>query len=218
MDVFIKRIQTRASRQGVRVSKPAIRELYNKYVANPALPTEVEMSLVLGELLKSPQSTELAIPEPEIIEITPDSHPDVWETLQPPTEEPTASNSSLTAVPSSTLTDELSAGLTQRQIQSAVEQHFGKESVETKQAILNYVAQDTFATATELRTALTRLREMKLEILMKIVLDHNQASGTDQNLIQSALTQATQQRQEESRDFFNQFENQLAGMKAAFGL
>ena len=48
--------------------------------------------------------------------------------------------------------------ITQQQIQEAVEQQFGRENVETKTAILNYVAQDTFSTAQELQTALTKLR------------------------------------------------------------
>jgi hypothetical protein len=220
MDIYIKRIQTRASRQGVRASKPAIRELYTKFVANPALPTEVEMSLVLGELLNQAQSTELATTEPETIEITLDSQPPTEETVEEtPAIAPQTKQSALTTTGETkptTTTD--SPALSQNQIQIAVEEHFGKESAEIRGAILNYVAKDSFKTATELQTALEQLRQMNLDILMKIVLDHNQQSSEDRNRIQEALLNATQQREVESKDFFTQFENQLAGMRAAFGL
>lgn len=226
MDTFIKRLQTRASKQGVRVSKDQVRAIYPNCVADLENPTEVEMGLALGEIIRLHSPKDLTIAQPETIEITPDSHPETWEILQPPAEEtpqetpaiaPQTEQSALTTN-TQNLTDSLSTNLTQTEIQSAVEQHFGRESLETKTAILNYIAKDTFTTATELRTALSRLREMKLEILMKIVLDHNQEAATDQTLIQDALIKATQQRQEESQDFFNQFENQLQGMRAAFGL
>jgi hypothetical protein len=109
-------------------------------------------------------------------------------------------------------------GITQQQIQEAVEQQFGKENLETKQAILNYVAQDTFATAQELQAALSKLRQMRLDILMKLISDHNQASSSDENLLKSALLQASASRQRESADFFDSFDSQLSQMRAAFGI
>jgi hypothetical protein len=135
---------------------------------------------------------ELTIPQPQITEITPESNPELWETLQPPTEQPTPqqepqqmtpaqptaqpSNSTLATSSRSDIAQASSVNLsiTQQQIQEAVEQQFGRENVETKTAILNYVAQDTFSTAQELQTALSKLRQMKLDILMKLIADHNQ--------------------------------------------
>jgi hypothetical protein len=108
--------------------------------------------------------------------------------------------------------------ITQQQIQQAVEQQFGKENIETKTAILNYVAQDTFSTAQELQTALSKLRQMRLDILMKLISDHNSQSSSDEDLLKNALFAATANRQRETEDFFGSFENQLAEMRAAFGV
>lgn len=227
MDTYIKRLQTRASKQGVKVSKDQVRAIYPNCVADPSNPTEVEMALALGEIIRIHSPKDLAIAEPETIEITPESNPDAWENLQPVEETveeteaiaPQSEQSALTTTTETkpaTLTD--SPALSQQQIQSAVEQHFGKESAEIRGAILNYVAKDSFKTATELQSALAQLRQMNLDILMKIVLDHNQQSSEDRSRIQEALLNATQQREAESNDFFSQFENQLQGMRAAFGL
>jgi hypothetical protein len=41
MDKFIKRLQTRASRKGVSVSKSQVREVYQSVVASPESPTRV---------------------------------------------------------------------------------------------------------------------------------------------------------------------------------
>jgi hypothetical protein len=108
--------------------------------------------------------------------------------------------------------------VTQQQIQEAVEQQFGRENVETKTAILNYVAQDTFSTAQELQTALSKLRHTRLDILMKLIADHNQASGEDENLLKKALLQASASRHQETADFFDSFDNQLIQMRASFGI
>jgi hypothetical protein len=106
MDKFIKRIQTRANRQGLSVSKQVVREVYQSVVINLAQPTEIEISAVIEKLksqssAQEPITQELTTSEEKnlgTIEITSDTHPDLWETLQPPTEpqlfdtEPTKEN------------------------------------------------------------------------------------------------------------------------------
>ena len=243
MDKFIKRLQTRASRKGISVSKSQVREVYTQVVVEPESPTDEEILSVIEQLEKQYQAPsheasgdELTIPQPQITEITPETNPEIWETLQPPTEQPTPqqepqqmtpaqptaqpSNSTLTTSNRSGMTQASSGNLsiTQQQIQEAVEQQFGRENVETKTAILNYVAQDTFATAQELQTALSKLRQMRLDILMKLIADHNQASGKDEDLLKNALLTATANRQRETEDFFGSFENQLLQMRATFGV
>jgi plasmid stability protein len=243
MDKFIKRLQTRASRKGISVSKSQVREVYTQVVVEPESPTDEEILSVIDQLEKQylapsheASGDELTIPQPQITEITPESNPEVWETLQPPTEQPiqqeepqqmtpaqaTAqpSNSTLATSSRSTLSQTSSGNLsvTQQQIQEAVEQQFGRENVETKTAILNYVAQDTFSTAQELQTALSKLRQMRLDILMKLIADHNQASGEDENLLKKALLQASASRHQETADFFDSFDNQLIQMRASFGI
>jgi hypothetical protein len=245
MDKFIKRLQTRASRKGLNVSKSQVREVYQSVVATPESPSEQEMSAVIQALEEQFQAPsyesnggDLEIAKPQITEITPESHPDAWETLQPPTEQPiptpqqepqqmtpaqfTAQPSTSTLATSNPSTLSKPSGgnlaITQQEIQQAVEQQFGKENVETKTAILNYVAQDTFATAQELQTALSKLRQMRLDLLLKLIADHNRESSSDEDLLKNALLNATNNRHRETEDFFGNFENQLQQMRAAFGI
>jgi len=243
MDKFIKRLQTRASRKGISVSKSQVREVYTQVVVTPDSPTDEEILSVIEQLeaqYKAPSyeasGDELTIPQPQITEITPESNPELWETLQPPTEQPTPQqepqqmtpaqptaqplNSTLATSSRSDIAQASSGNLsiTQQQIQEAVEQQFGRENVETKTAILNYVAQDTFSTAQELQTALSKLRQMKLDILMKLIADHNSQSSSDEDLLKNALLTATANRQRETEDFFGSFENQLLEMRATFGV
>ncbi len=243
MDKFIKRLQTRASRKGLAVTKSQVREVYQTVVMEPESPSEQEMSIVIQKLEEQFQapsyegnSSELEIAKPQISETSPDNS-DVWQPVQAPTEQLTPvhqeeskmtpaqstaqpSTSTLATSNPSTLIKPSEANLTitQQEIQQAVEQQFGKENVETKTAILNYVAQDTFATAQELQAALSKLRQMRLDILMKLIADHNQASNSDEDLLKNALLNATNNRHRETEDFFGSFENQLQQMRAAFGI
>jgi hypothetical protein len=59
---------------------------------------------------------------------------------------------------------------------------------------------------------------MRLDILMKLIADHNQASGEDEKLLKSALSQATANRQRETEDFFDSFESHLMQVRANFGI
>ncbi|MBD1804046.1 hypothetical protein H6F98_00970 [Microcoleus sp. FACHB-SPT15] len=242
---YIKTVQTRLTRKGTRLSKSQIREIYNEVVVAPLAPTEDELSVVMERLEKQYQAPshegsqgDLTIPEPEITEITPEGDPDTWEILEPPTQEPSqpaiqepeemmqptqpaqeergdlaTSNGSTSSHLSGAFTT-----VTQQQIQEAVEQQFGRENVETKTVILNYIAQDTFATATELQQALSKLRQMRLDILLKLISDHNQQASGDENLIKKALLQASASRQQETSDFFDSFDKRLIEMRANFGI
>jgi hypothetical protein len=59
---------------------------------------------------------------------------------------------------------------------------------------------------------------MRLDILMKLIADHNQASSSDEDLIKTALLQASASRQKETTDFFGSFDSQLMQMRATFGI
>jgi hypothetical protein len=221
MDKFIKRLQTRASRKGISVSKSQVREVYTQVVVEPESPTDEEIVFVIEQLEKqylapshepdnqlATTTESIPAPQEEPQEMTPAQ----------PTAQP--SNSTLATSSRSDIAQASSGNLsiTQQQIQEAVEQQFGRENVETKTAILNYVAQDTFATAQELQTALAKLRQMRLDILMKLIADHNSQSSSDEDLLKSALIQASANRQRETEDFFGSFENQLLQMRATFGV
>ncbi|HEY9652294.1 MAG TPA: hypothetical protein V6C95_16665 [Coleofasciculaceae cyanobacterium] len=221
MDKFIKRLQTRASRKGISVSKSQVREVYQSVVSALESPSEEEMSAVIQKLeaqyqASSHEPTQLTTVE----ESVPVQHQEETQSM-PPTQAPAQpSNSSLATSNRSTLSQASNGdlGITQQQIQQAVEEQFGKESIETKTAILNYVAKDTFNTAKELQSALAKLRQTKLDILMKLISDHNQAASSDEGLLKNALLTATANRQRETEDFFGSFESQLSSMRAAFGV
>lgn len=221
MDKFIKRLQTRASRKGISVSKSQVREVYTQVVVTPEAPTDEEIVFVIEQLEKQYQAP--SHEEENQLTTTAESAPVQHQETEPMTPaQPTAqpSNSTLATSSRSTLSQASSANLTitQQQIQEAVEQQFGKENVETKTAILNYVAQDTFSTAQELQTALSKLRQMRLDILMKLIADHNSQSSSDEDLLKNALLTATANRQRETEDFFGSFESQLLQMRAMFGV
>jgi hypothetical protein len=225
MNKFVTRLQTRASRKGIRVPKSQVREVYQSVVADPESPTEEEMSVVIQKL-----ETQFQAPshEPTTSELTVTEQPaltqqeEVKEMLQPtpaqPAQEP--SNGALATSVQKGLSRgcESDTGVTQTQIIEAVEQQFGKENFETKTAILNYVLNDTYATATELKAALAKLRQMRLDLLLKLIADHNQASASDENQIKTALLQASSARQKETEDFFASFDARLLQMRTNFGI
>jgi BRCT domain type II-containing protein len=221
MDKFIKRLQTRASRKGISVSKSQVREVYTQVVVTPDSPTDEEILSVIEQLEKQylapshEQENQLATTAESTP--TPQQEPQEMTPAQP-TAQP--SNSTLATSSRSSLSQASSANLsiTQQEIQQAVEQQFGRENVETKTAILNYVAQDTFSTAQELQMALSKLRQMRLDILMKLIADHNSQASSDEDLLKNALASATANRQRETEDFFGSFENQLLQMRAVFGV
>jgi plasmid stability protein len=220
MDKFIKRLQTRASRKGISLSKSQVREIYTQLVVEPESPTDEEMTVVIQELENQYQAPSFK-PTNELA--TTESAPiQQQETEEMTPAQPTAQPSSSTLATSSrsdiTQASSGNLSITQQQIQQAVEQQFGKENIETKTAILNYVAQDTFSTAQELQTALSKLRQMRLDILMKLISDHNSQSSSDEDFLKNALLVATANRQRETEDFFGSFENQLLQMRATFGV
>ena len=132
MNIFAKRLQTRASRKGIKVSMQQVRDVYQSVVNDLENPTTEEMDLVLAKLESSFQEVgeSLAIPEPVITNITNDSHPDIWEILQPeenalasdhtelesenlPTVTPTSSEIEPLVEPTNLEPDELEGALTQ---------------------------------------------------------------------------------------------------------
>lgn len=116
MEKFIKRIQSRLTYNGIKVSKTECREAFQQFVPqeNWNNPSDGQIALVVQQLtlweknsqieessknsalkIQEPEiSEDLAAPiqEPETFEITPQDNPGIWETLQPPDqqEEPTS--------------------------------------------------------------------------------------------------------------------------------
>jgi predicted transcriptional regulator/plasmid stability protein len=225
MDKFIKRLQTRASRKGISVSKSQVREVYQSVVTTPEHPSEEEMSAVIQKLEAQYQAPSYEVTNSQLTvteqpELTQAEEPKemIQSTPAQPAQQPSSSTLATSNRSSLSHPSDTSTAPTQTQIIEAVEKEFGKENFETKTAILNYVLNDTYQTATELQGALAKLRQMRLDILMKLIADHNQASGEDEKLFKSALSQAAANRQQETEDFFDSFENQLTSVRASFGI
>ena len=223
MDKFIKRIQSRVSRQGIKVTKDQVRAVYSERVANPDAPTEQEIQDVTEQLCSNASVKSLLgapIQEEDTQLAAKESPQETMLQAQPQAPQAQPQNSQLATTNQSAIqqaTDDQSA-ITQEAIKQAVEEQFGGQNVATKTAILNYVAQDTFSTAQELQASLAKLRNMKLDILMKLVNDHNKSSDSDESLLKQALLTATAKRQQETQDFFANFETQMSEMRAAFGI
>lgn len=225
---YIKTVQTRLTRKGTRLSKSQIREVYNQVITTPESPSEDELNVVMQQLeaqYKAPShepTSELATTEQPTLtqqeEVKEMPQTNIETTPAQPAQEP------LNGALATSVQKGLSRGCesdtapTQTQIIEAVEQQFGKENFETKTAILNYVLTDTYATATELKAALAKLRQMRLDLLLKLIADHNQASASDENQIKTALLQASSARQKETEDFFASFDARLLQMRTNFGI
>jgi plasmid stability protein len=221
MDKYIKRLQTRASRKGISVSKSQVREVYQSVVATPENPSEEEMSAVIEALETQYQAPSYEAYNNQLTTIEQALQPteETQKMIQSnPLQDTVKGDLATSNRSNSSLSSEASTAITQQQIKEAVEMQFGRENIETKTAILNYIAQDTFATATELQQALSKLRQMRLDILLKLISDHNQQSSGDDNLIKVALLQASNARQQETNDFFASFDKRLTEMRASFGV
>jgi hypothetical protein len=225
MDKFIKRLQTRASRKGINVSKSQVREIYQGVVVAPESPTDEEMSAVIQKLESQYQApsyeatnSEITLTEqPELVQ-SEETKEMIQSTPAQTAQQPSSSTLATSNRSKLSHPSDASTAPTQTQIIEAVEKEFGKENFETKTAILNYVLNDTYQTAQELKGALGKLRKMRLDILMKLIADHNQASGEDEKFLKSALSQAAANRQQETADFFDSFESQLMQVRANFGI
>lgn len=216
---YAKQIQSRASAKGYRISLADARDYYVSMVVNQGeKPTEEEFSKILKVVADNrPSVNSLTVSTSQ--QVTNNQENQEMSSMTPVQSSEVPNNTSgmihqntAPQVPQSQL------AVTHNDIQLAVEQQFGSENQATKQAILNYVAQDTFSTAQELQAALAKLRTMRLDILYKLISDFNIASKSDESLLKTALSNASVKRQQETADFFDSFENQLAMMRNTFGL
>jgi plasmid stability protein len=142
MDKYIKRLQTRASRKGISVSKSQVREVYQSVVVTPENPSEEELRAVIEALETQYQApayeadnSKLATTEQALPVLTEEPQ---QMTQSVPAQETPKGDLATSNRSNSSLSSEASTALTQQQIKEAVEMQFGRENVETKTAILNY--------------------------------------------------------------------------------
>lgn len=209
MDKFIKRIQSRLSYQKISVSKSVVRETYESIVKNPVSPTEAEISQVI-EALKSQEKTsetsQLAMTaQSETIEITSQSHPDIWATLQPPTEQPeenTLDSSTEQTTLAKTETNLPTNNITQQQLLNQIEEKFQNYPLDIKKQLTDYAGQNTFKNLEEAQTFLEQLRSMEFTLMMQLLADHNQKRQNLAQLVSSELSKLENRDSNQRQAFF----------------
>ncbi len=241
MDKFIKRLQTRASRQGLSFNKQQIREVYQSAVKELESPTKEEMDQVIEKLksfsqqaLEESANGQLAvianteIEKPETLEITPDSNPDIWETLQPPTEEAEPEkNASATneeepnqleptepiALAKADLPTQNNGIIPQSEVKDLVSATFANQPQEFKDQVTEYALEHSFDNVRQVQEFLEQLRGMEFNLLMNTLQDHFNRRGSMLNVLNEVLTGQKQKDEVSRQDFLNSFHNRLANFQ-----
>jgi hypothetical protein len=208
MDKFVKRIQTRANRQGVSVTKQQVRDIYVQVVLNPESPTEEEMSLVIEKLaaqLQSPQqesiNEQLATSNPEVSEDLQEtiSQPETFDIpvedmpcLQPPEEQPpeTALAKSEPSLPTQTTGGISEAEVTQA-IAQAVQQvgeNGNAEAFEMLTSLANELSSDISDTQEMVATLVAAYLSKRQAILSSAIGTLNTLRSAQTESFKSGLT------------------------------
>lgn len=104
------------------------------------------------------------------------------------------------------------------EIYQAVQQEFASESLQMQGEIVRYLSDQTFNNAIELREKLTELRKFRIDVLRKLINDHNQQSNQDLHSLKQALSLGSVRATEESVSLANDFLSDLQTKRAVFGL
>lgn len=239
MDKFIKRIQTRASRKGISVSKQQVRDAYQVIVEDTEKPTEQELIAVIEHLeAQTVESSELTLQQPETIEVTPEND-DIWENLEPPVEEnqeqeaiisgsaqsaiasvEASVNSPVNAPLATTQPSNLqpsnlptSNGLTTDELQNQIEEKFKGYPLDIKKQITDYAAQNTFSNLNQAQDFLEQLRSMEFTLMMELLTDHNSKRQNLASIFQQELDKLNGRDTAQQNDFFVSSRESLEHMK-----
>lgn len=227
MDKFIKRIQTRASRKGISVSKQQVRDVYQVVVEDLENPTEQELIAVIENLeAQTTEARDLTIPQPEIIEVTPQD--DIWENLEPPVEQnqeqeaiapvnppvnpPVSDQAPLATTQPSNLQTQ-NAGLTTDELQSQIEEKFKGYPLDIKKQITDYAAQNTFSNLNQAQDFLEQLRSMEFTLMMQLLSDHNSKRQNLAAILNQELDKLNGRDAAQQNDFFVSNRELLEHMK-----
>lgn len=155
---------------------------------------------------------ELAIAPPNIIEITPDSNPDIWETLQPPAAPPSELPGEEASLVKTDEKPTTSAGgiIPQDEVKGMVAQTFAGQPQEFTDQVTEYALQHSFENVRQIQDFLEQLRGMEFNLLVKTLEDHFTRRGSMLTVLNEVLT-SQQQKDRENRDsFFDSFQTRLA--------
>jgi signal recognition particle subunit SEC65 len=240
---YVKRVQARLSRQGFSFTKDQIRGVFNEFVKDVENPTEEELANVANKLKYQSQFASKAKEEtqdsnngdmvvasasevPEIIEITPEDNPDIWETLQPPAEEPQPTPDSNPQPESLALaqevndkngivkTDNATNGLIpQDEVKDLVSKTFADQPESFQEQISEYALTHSFENVRQVQTFLEQLRGMEFNLLFKTLQDHINRRGSMLNVLNEVLTGEKAKDEAKRTDFFITSNNRLASFE-----
>lgn len=232
MDKYIKRIQTRVRRQGRKVTKQDCRDVYQQVVNSLESPTDTEINTVVETLLQENHP----ISSPETLDITPDTHPDIWQTLSPPNPESARisylggdkaegkeqggkeeGNNNCVGELGITSPEEHQSiqqssqpgTIAQSDIQSLVSETFANQPQEVKDQITTFAAQHSFENIRQVQDFLDQLRSMEFSLLVKTLQDHFNRRGMMLSTLNDLLLNQQEKDQQERERFFHQSQNLL---------
>jgi len=224
MDKYIKRIQTRVRRKGRKVTKQDCRDVYQQVVNSLESPTDTEINTVVETLLQEKQP----ISSPETLDITPDTHPDIWQTLSPLDENKAegrgqkaegkeeGNNNCVGELgitspeePQSIQQSSQPGTIAQSDIQSLVSQTFANQPQEVKDQITTFAAQHSFDNIRQVQDFLDQLRSMEFSLLVKTLQDHFNRRGMMLDTLNDLLLNQQEKDQQERERFFHQSQNLL---------
>jgi hypothetical protein len=207
MDKYIKRIQTRVRRQGRKVTKQNCRDVYQQVVNTLESPTDTEINTVVETLLQENHP----ISSPETLDITPETYPDIWQTLSPPEPDQPNLESALTSQEEPQPIQQLSqpGTIAQSDIQSLVSETFANQPQEVKDQITTFAAQHSFENIRQVQDFLDQLRSMEFSLLVKTLQDHFNRRGIMLNTLNDLLLNQQEKDQQERERFFHQSQNLL---------
>jgi len=224
MDKYIKRIQTRVRRKGRKVTKQDCRDVYQQVVNSLESPTDTEINTVVETLLQEKQP----ISSPETLDITPDTHPDIWQTLSPLDENKAegrgqkaegkeeGNNNCVGELgitspeePQSIQQSSQPGTIAQSDIQSLVSQTFANQPQEVKDQITTFAAQHSFDNIRQVQDFLDQLRSMEFSLLVKTLQDHFNRRGMMLDTLNNLLLNQQEKDQQERERFFHQSQNLL---------
>lgn len=208
MDKFVKRLQTRANRKGLSVTKQQVRDVYEVVVKDIGNPTEEEMSLVIQKLESQAQAevnqpvetSDLAIAQPKVSEnlLTNES----IAKASTPLEENTLDASTEQTTLAKTETNLPTNNITQQQLLNQIEEKFQNYPLDIKKQLTDYAGQNTFKNLEEAQTFLEQLRSMEFTLMMQLLADHNQKRQNLAQLVSSSLSKLENRDTNQRQAFF----------------
>ncbi|HEY9652069.1 MAG TPA: hypothetical protein V6C95_15495 [Coleofasciculaceae cyanobacterium] len=208
MDKFVKRLQTRANRKGLSVTKQQVRDVYEVVVKDIGNPTDEEMNLVIQKLESQVQTevnqpvemSDLAIAQPQVSEnlLTNES---IAKALTP-LEENTLDSSTEQTTLTKTETNLPTNNITQQQLLNQIEEKFQNYPLDIKKQLTDYAGQNTFKNLEEAQIFLEQLRSMEFRLMMQLLADHNQKRQNLAQLVSSELSKLENRDSNQRQAFF----------------